>query len=154
MILTTYDLNKHGPLVTNLAFDSKPEPRLGDIFQVIGANNAQIFVQFEPFLWESHKTDTIVFDKNGQGIWIRYFANDLDLASSVAALKVAVLDYLDLFYLKGVGIEFIDDNMDSRKFAELVHGFRNEQRFAPFFKLQWQPSRTKNGIRFIFQPKR
>ena len=154
MILTTYDRKLHGPLTTNLASGSKINSEFGDIFQVVEDGEKQVFVQFERFSWESLEKDAIEFDDAGSGIWIRYFASNAELNLNVNALKIAVLDYLDVFYLDGVGIEFEDDEMTPKKFAEIVHGFQTQDRFAPFLKLQWQPHRTQKGIRFTFQPKR
>jgi len=154
MILMTYDYNLHGPLPPNLASDSKTGSPLGDIFQLVERGKEQVFVQFERFSWESIEKDAIAFEENGKAIWIRYFTNNAELSFILSALKVAVLDYVDVFYLDGAGIEFIDDEMNAKKFAEIVHGFRIETHFQPFLELQWQPIRTQSGIRFIFQPKR
>lgn len=154
MILTTYDSDIHGALLPNLAHDWSPDSKLGDIFQVVEQDQTRVFVQFERFVWESLEKDAIALDEKGSGIWIRYFASDAEISTLVNALKVSVHDYLDVFYLEGAAIEFFDAEMGKKKFAEIVHGFRKEEHLEPFLKLQWQPSRSSKGIRFIFQPKR
>ncbi len=154
MILKSYDEGRHGALMPNLVSQTKFKTPHSGVFQVIEKGNERVFVQFERFFWKSSENEAITFNESGNAIWIRYFATVAEFATIIDALKIAVVDYLDVFYLKGVGIEFSDDEMDTKKFAEIVHGFRCEDRFDPFLKLQWKPVRTQTGIRFLFEPKR
>ncbi|GEM_PF-6308984 len=148
MIIKDYNQLLHGPLVPNLALESKQNSPLPSIFSVVEEEENLVFIRFEPDM----RSDL----GEKKGINISYFATKGDSEKSclaVNAIRIAILDYLDEHYLDFATIAFHDPHMCSKRFAEIVHGFTpTEGRldYDPFLTLQWKPMAMEKGLRFTY----
>ena len=149
MIIKDYNLLLHGPLLPNLALQSTQNPPLRSIFSVVEEDDNFVFIRFEPV-----KSADAAEKK---GVNISYFATKCDSEQSdlsLNAIRIAVLDYLDVHYLDFATIAFHDPKMCPKRFAEIVHGFTSTEGrldYDPFLTLQWKPTAIEKGIRFTYK---